>query len=240
MGQGSFGTVSALQFHTRPELDFADIVEEFDIAFQMVDSPTRSLKWDCDDVAILDRDTVRVALGWIEPAEKNQPWYMIVAAGPTPELHDSPPESGFYAAFLAYIVERTAEFLPYDAALFGDASQPVGTLLIDTVTDLLRLSENATPDDRAPDPASENIWNEAPIGSASATRETRKQRMREQARARQDWDIDGHAVPQIAAISLPKRLTIYTLSYSLLLQIPAIGAFLFVYTILRDSFPVAA
>ena len=47
-------------------------------------------------------------------------------------------------------------------------------------------------------------------------------------------------MPQIAAISLPKRLTIYTLSYSLLLQIPAIGAFLFVYTILRDSFPVAA
>ena len=96
MENSSFGTVSALQFQARPELNFVDIVEEFDIAFQMADSPTRGLKWDCDDVAILDRDLLRIALGWVEPSDEDQPWYLIIGVGPSPDMQGNPADLGYF------------------------------------------------------------------------------------------------------------------------------------------------
>ena len=38
----SYGSVIAMEFKARPSIAFADIVDEFDEAFQMVDTRTKS------------------------------------------------------------------------------------------------------------------------------------------------------------------------------------------------------
>mgnify|MGYP001804813811 CR=1 FL=1 len=128
----SYGSVVAMEFKARPSLAFLDLVEELDIAFQMVDSRTRSLTWDCEDVAIIDRDFVRVAMGWLPSHGKGQPWHLVVAVGAAPDEDLSKIEMSSYDFVADRILERTKEFLPSTAVLRGAASQPIGPALIDT------------------------------------------------------------------------------------------------------------
>ena len=81
----SYGSVVAMEFKARPSVSFEDIVEEFDVAFQMVDSQSRSLTWEREDTAIIDRDYVRVAMGWLPSKSKGQPWHLIIAVGSSPD-----------------------------------------------------------------------------------------------------------------------------------------------------------
>ena len=67
MNKQNFGEIAALEYHLPPEMDFPDIVEEFDIASHALATQVRRLTWDGDDVAIIDRESVRIALGWLPP-----------------------------------------------------------------------------------------------------------------------------------------------------------------------------
>ena len=80
-----YGSVVAMEFKGRPKVSFEDFVEDFDLAFQMVDSETRTLTWESADVAIIDRDYVRVAIGWLPSAGKRQPWHLVIVVGSSPD-----------------------------------------------------------------------------------------------------------------------------------------------------------
>ena len=67
MTREKFGTVAALQYAKRPKLDFATIVKEFDNSFQLIEGQERSQTWICRDIVMIDRDVVRVAMGWLNP-----------------------------------------------------------------------------------------------------------------------------------------------------------------------------
>ncbi|MCZ7675576.1 MAG: hypothetical protein M5U35_06520 [Roseovarius sp.] len=84
MEKQSYGSVVAMEFRRPPSIAFRDIVEEFDIAFQMADSHTRALTWDNDDIALIDRDCVRVGLGWLPAQRAGQPSHLVVAVGTPP------------------------------------------------------------------------------------------------------------------------------------------------------------
>ena len=213
MRRKNHGSVAALQYNSRPELEFADIVEEFDIAFQMIENQKRSLTWDCDDVAILDRETIRVALGWLEPDTPDAPWYLIVTVGANTDVKHNLPAPEYYDALAKYIAERIDRYLPFDAVMYGKASRPIGSELIDVVTDLLKLSAQATPDDVAPAGASQG---------------------RRDAAGQTHHPGQGDLVA-IEAPSAPKRLTVYAVSCTVMLQVPPIGAFMMVYAFLRDT-----
>ena len=222
------GSVAALQYNSLPDMEFADFVEEFDISFQMIENQKRSLSWDCDDVAIVERDTIRVALGWLAPDKDGAPYYIIIAVGPNPKVKHNPPDPAYYAALAKYITERTNRFLPHDAVMLGTASRPVGIELIDVVADLLKLSADAAPDDMAPgQPNRARGWRGRKAASDHLHHTTKPKH--------HSGRGDIIALP---ASSPPKRLTIYALSCTLMLQVPAIGAFMFVYAILRDTVPV--
>ncbi|WP_397542997.1 hypothetical protein [Roseovarius salis] len=258
----TFGSIVALQFRRRPGIEFADIVEEFDSAFQMVDARSRSLSWDCDDIAVIERDSVRVALGWLPPEDDTGRWHLIVAVGAVPGTDGEKiaPESFRYLA--DRIVERSRAFLPFTAVLHGNAQQPIGPALIDTTFDLLRLNTNHMPGDQRQSKKNmafpENVEDYAdmfsemtPSGRAEERAEpgplnqadtASKNTDRKHPIATAASGIAGHLEEMMktrAEPTEPLRLTIHTVALSLLLTVPALGAFMFTYTMLRDMTQVA-
>jgi len=248
MDTQSYGSIVAFQFRRPPSVGFADIVEEFDIAFQMVDSQRRALTWDNDDIALIDRDGVRVGLGWLPGLEKGEPSHLIVAVGAPPEVGDDTKAKAKTSATAGsragrsrrvdprcyrYIADRVAErtrgYLPFTALLHGEAHQPVSAELIDATFSLLRLDPGAM------------------AGDSTARGSGRGRRAG-------TGDADGHAgqthpfsVNHIRNLLLthsepsePIRLTIHTLALSIALYAPPLGAAMFTYTMLRDIFPMAS
>jgi len=249
----SFGSVAVMEFRRPPNMAFADIVEEFDIAFQMVDSRTRALSWDCDDIALIDRDCVRVALGWLPGKAQGQSSHLIVAVGSTPE-QDQPEgaptrvDPASFEFLADRIVERTRDYIPVKAVLRGTASRPVGADLVDTLFELLRVQSSDMPGDiRRPDRdrfapefdqyaggnmADSGDWHDTDAQADAATMTPQP-----------DAVESGHAGRLLltrARPTKPLRLTIHALALSLCLYVPALGAAMFAYTMMRDVFPVAA
>ena len=258
------GTVAALQFSERPALDFADIVEEFDIAFQ-TGAVQRRLTWDCDDVAIFDRETIRVALGWMQPERAGQPWYLILAVGSSPDAPQAPLTREFCEELATHILMRTQSYLPYDAVYRSETGQPVDAALIDTVTaQLLQASTQAATNIRA------NKTSEAPANGVghsglqeAATsganswytpllKNFRSGEARRHARATfgagaqtetEEMKKLREAICGASKeedITLPMHLSIYALGATMLIQVPPVGAALLVYTVLREDFRAAA
>ena len=245
----SYGSVVAMEFKARPSVSFEDIVDEFDVAFQMVDSQSRSLTWEREDTAIIDRDYVRVAMGWLPSKSKGQPWHLIIAVGSSPDEDLTKIEMSSYDFLADRILDRTNEFLPSTAVLRGDASQPVGKPLIDTLFDLLRADTAALPGDTA---APEDVILEdeeadyadmvdalLPPWERDDTKEVYSKAVFDQAEAKM---VERNARFQFgqSECSEPMRLTIHTLALSMCLYVPPLGAAMFAYTMMRDIFPVAA
>ncbi len=229
------GFVVGFEYRACPRMEFTDIVEEFDLAFQFVDAQTRALVWDCDDIALIERDYVRVALGWLPPDEDEGSWHLIAAVGPVEGRTDAPITTDSFARIADQIVERTQAFLPADTVLRGEAHQPIGPELIDSVFDLLRGMARQ-PDDAA---------RETPHAARTAPAPDDLS----------DLD-DGEVIDAVPALApkaavvqwlqkraeptKPLRLTIHTLAVTMMLYAPPLGAFMFVYTMLRDIAPVSA
>ena len=253
MDTQNYGSVVAMEFRSRPSIDFADIVEEFDIAFQMVDTRTRSLTWDCDDIAIIDRDYVRVALGWLPAGDNCNRWHLIVAVGAAPGEDMSKIEKSSFGFLADLIVDRTNEYLPSTAVLHGQANQPVSPQLIDKVFDLLRMDPSDMYGDKGKgkteperpktvyDEYADMVHSMSPPWTGSPEHEV------VYGQPNSGAYMDPEAGPMPGQIVLtrseptePLRLTIHTLALSLCLYAPALGAFLFAYSMMRDVTQVAA
>jgi len=216
MSRQNFGAITALEYHAPPELDFPDIVEEFDIASHALATQMRSLTWDGEDVAIIDRESVCIALGWLPPQRAQRPHYLVIAVGPPGRKARAALDPGAYETLMRRAVERVRDYLPFDAQLTGAARQPVGSALIDQTFDLLSATAPKTP---------------------KAARGKRRR-----AREAEDWaegainPEDVHAFPPPA--SVPMRLTIITFGLTLFLQAPPVGAALLTYATLREAQPL--
>lgn len=247
MNTDTYGTVAALQYAKRPKLDFATIVKEFDNSFQLIEGQERSQTWVCRDTVIIDREIIRIALGWLNPSTPGAPWHLIIAIGNTPKQADNTPIPGYLAALAQYIVGHFSYILPYDAILHGTANRPVSSEVIRTVADLLRLSENAVPHDSPPiesDNITNNIDDERPGPISDARLNEILENIPGNTKRAFDApdDTDTATASDIVAdaaaedaISLPKRLTIYTLGLTMAMQVPPVGAFLLTYAALRDG-----
>ncbi|MEO0780889.1 MAG: hypothetical protein AAFZ46_03940 [Pseudomonadota bacterium] len=255
----SYGSVIAMEFKARPSIAFADIVDEFDVAFQMVDTRTKSLTWDCEDIAIIDRDHVRVAMGWLPSKGRKQPWHLVIAVGCAPSEDLSKIEMSSYEFVADRILDRTHEFLPSTAVLRGEASQPVGPALIDTLFELLhadtaggaKASAKADAHDDA-DEAEDEIRSQKEHNYAEIVDTMVPPWVRNKdepdAFSKEIFDkaeeemIKRNQIFRLSQseCSQPMRLTIHTFALSMCLYVPPLGAALFTYTMMRDIFPVAA
>ncbi|WP_372921250.1 hypothetical protein [Roseovarius sp.] len=236
------GFVVGFEYRACPRMEFSDIVEEFDLAFRFVDAQTRALIWDCDDIALIEREYVRVALGWLPPDDDSGSWHLVAAVGPIkgPNSARINPEAFRFVA--DQIEKRTQDFLPADSVLRGDAHQEVGPELIDSIFDLLRDSAQAPCDTTAPD-------------ARTDTRTDPSARAGEMMDEADIMDDDADIIdavpvlPRAAAVqrwlttraepTKPMRLTIHTLALTMMLYVPPVGAFMFAYTMLRDIVPMS-
>jgi hypothetical protein len=219
-------------------MEFEDIVEEFDLGFQVADAQTRALKWDCDDIALIDRDYLRVALGWLPPDDLDGSWYLLAAVGPTePAI---PADAFSYVA--DQLVERVQAVLPADSVLHGVASQPVGPELMDTLFDLLRLTAATTRDDIAPpvpDIDDRRIFVEVEREMVKPVAENDLGNIDMSDIVMEDTRF-AKWLKKRAKSTVALRLTVHTLAVSLLIFAPPVGAFMLAYTLLRDMVPLAA
>jgi hypothetical protein len=218
MSRQIHGEIAALEYHSPPGMGFADIVEEFDIASHGLATQVRRLTWDGDDIALIDRECVRIALGWHRPEREDRPYYLVIAIGPPPrrKAHATGFDPSAYGVLLDRALDRLSSYLPCDALLRGSASQTVGTALLDRTFDLLGAT--------------------APRVSAADIETGRRKR----AEAREgDWQRDAIDPATLPAIpSQPLRLTVVTLGLTLFMHVPAIGIALLTYTALREAQPL--
>jgi len=241
------GYVVGFEYGACPRMDFTDIVEEFDLAFQFVDAQTRALIWDCEDIAVIERDYVRVALGWLPPDDEDGAWHLIAAVGPVDPSRQPPFIMASFRQIADQIAERTQEFLPSDSIMRGEAHSPVTPALIDSLFDLLRETAQTPCDTVAPKPSPEP----SPDPSHDILIDTHDFTGRDDTMFDRDDDvIDALPIlPPAAALTRwlgqrskptkPMRLTIHALALTMMLYVPPVGAFMFVYTMLRDIAPLS-
>jgi hypothetical protein len=215
MSRQNFGGITALEYHAPPDMDFPDIVEEFDIASHALATQVRRLTWDGEDVAIIDRESVRIALGWLPAQKAQRPHYLVIAVGPPRRKARAALDPAAYETLLRRAVDRVRDYLPFDAQLTGPAGQPIGSALIDHTFDLLSATAPKTP-------------------KATA-------RKRRRARDTEDW-AEGAVNPEELRsfprpASVPMRLTIITFGLTLFLHAPPVGAARLTYTTRREAQP---
>ena len=132
MSRQTYGEIAALEYHGPPGMEFPDIVEEFDIASHGLATQVRRLTWDGEDIALIDRECVRIALGWLPPERKDRPHYLVIAIGPPPRKKrlGTGFDPGAYGVLLERALERVGSYLPYDALLRGPSAQAVACIII--------------------------------------------------------------------------------------------------------------
>ena len=228
MSRQNYGQIAALEFFDPPEMDFPDIVEEFDIASQRLAPQLRRLTWDGEDIALIDRDAVRIALGWLPAQGFDQPSYLVLAVGPRNAKRNITLDPEAYEMLTRRLVERVRGYLPFDAVLHGAANRPISSALLDMTFELLSGCANEATQHRRP--------TQAPRQS-----KPRRQEHRGQSSARPKHPIPEDAVDARLAVpeaSLPMRLTIVTFGLTLFLHVPPLGAALLAYTTLREAQPL--
>jgi len=238
----TYGVVIGFEYRACPRMEFPDIVEEFDLSFQLADAQTRTLIWDCDDIAVIEREYLRVALGWLPPDDDGGAWHLVAAVGPCDTAAGRLLDDTSLAFLVDQIVTRTQNVLPADAVLQGPASGPVAPELIDDIFDLLRLSAR-TPCDTGARPNPAGPAPDTAQAGASPARfipgAERAETIDVPPKALPWHAIAGHWLSKRADPTHPLRLTVHTLAITLMLYVPALGASLFTYTMLRDLVPVS-
>jgi len=229
MSRQSFGQIAALEFFDPPKMTFPDIVEEFDIASQRLAPQLRRLTWDGEDIALIDRDAVRIALGWLPAATEDRPSYLVLAVGPRNTKRDGHLDPEAYEMLTRRLVERVRSYLPFDAVLHGAANRPVGSTLLDMTFELLAGCAGDAARTRRP----AHGVGKSPVRRKREDPET-------ELRPKPDRTPPEAEEAQLAlpGVSVPMRLTIITFGLTLFLHVPPLGAALLTYTTLREAQPL--
>lgn len=241
MNEQDFGTIAALEFRASPDQGFEDIVEEFDIAFRPMGLSSRSLTWNDEDIAFIERDSIRIALGWLPSDTKDVPGFLIVAVGQAPNSGGIHVDPLTCAMLKSHVLQHAETYLPIGNVLHADATQPVGTELIDMVSEMLRRDYQKLGDTAPAQDSGAFGWSE-PVKADPAYEVHPKSCDTAQGEMGQNdaanvLDAEFYDLVADKALSLPKRLTIYTLGATMLLYTPPVGITLLVYTTLRDFGP---
>jgi len=228
MSEQLFGTIAALEFCVHPRQGFEDIVEDLDISFQPTGLTRRTLIWDGDDVAIIERDALRILLNWLPPEHPDDPAYLLMAIGQSPispHVHVGIETCHFVKDVL---LAHLASYLPVSSVLHKDAHHPISADLIDAVADDILMQQRDTTTTRpqgfetqSQDHAARSPLNDPPSDMQDAP----------------DDVIEAEFSDLSDDCSLPKRLTIYTLGATMLFYTPPVGATLLIYSTLRDFAP---
>lgn len=240
MSEQYYGTIAALEFSAPSRHLFKAIVDDLDSSFQPFGIAKSSSDWLGDNVAVIERDSLRVLLGWLPSGCEREHCVLMFAVGHATVGGNIlvPKETCEFVRDV--LVSHLESYLQFDTVFRADATQPVDMNLLSTVAEILELgdaaahqSETLNSDARphrqaraltrdivlrakTPKKPAENAYEQFP----EIIEVTEEDRI-EQAEAHKE-------------LSLQKRLTIYALGATMLIYTPPVGATLLVYTTLRD------
>lgn len=249
MSQDSKCIVACLAYGVEPELSFPEIVSTFGDVLDSHRMQHRSISFDADDIALIDLDMMRIALGWYRPETSDQSWYLAIAVGPSPNALGQTMPRRVSERLAQSIIDRVNADLPFDAVLWSDTTPPLDVDKMDQILDALSGLASMPHDARssgAQDVRSVMAGAEANArasGGAPAdhlhvgdVQDTTPQHDAEatdkHSSARRLFAEVYVEKPQ--GCSLQMYLTVYTLGTTLLLMTPPVGAAMLAYTVMRD------
>lgn len=226
------GSIAAFGYRQPPAAGFPDIVNAIDALLQKTDAQPRTIRWSGNNIAIIDRVGVRIALGFLPPSTVDRYTHLVIAVGERPHEPDDDILSVSNIHMADKLAHRVRDDMPFDTIMRGETPETVDEELIWALFDLLRQTSAAAPEadvaanhDKAPDPAAVAVASaqDAHNFGVILAEDVPKNRCRAPT-----W-FSRRAHP-----SRPLRLTIHTFALSVMLYSPPLGAFLFTYSILRD------
>lgn len=249
MSQDTTCIVACLAYGAKPELSFPEIVRTFGDVLESHRMPQRSISFDSDDIALIDLDMMRIALGWYRPETPDQSWYLAIAVGPSPHSQRQTMPRRFSERMAQSVIERIGLTLPFDAVLWSETPPPLDVDRMDQVLDALSGLASMPSDPRNSD--AQDI--EAVVAGAESTARAEGGRPEDHLHVGEvedttpKGDNEDIGEPQSArrlfaevyvkepeGCSLQMYLTVYTLGTTLLLMTPPVGAAMLAYTVLRD------
>ncbi|MEM8775115.1 MAG: hypothetical protein AAGF53_08775 [Pseudomonadota bacterium] len=186
----------------------------------------RQILWPEDNIAMIDRDGVRIALGFLPPSESDQYSYIIIAVCTMEDLVGNRVHKISNIHLADKLVQRVKNDIPYDTIMRGETPEPVDENLLHSMFDLLRAA--TVPHGKGSDDTTTGIGADdtamASYGVILSDDVGKKL---------------SQMPPRLARRKMPGlvRLTIHLLALSVTLIAPPLGAFLFTYSVLRDAVP---
>ncbi|MEL6410104.1 MAG: hypothetical protein AAGK67_14625 [Pseudomonadota bacterium] len=225
MYQENESSIAAFGYREAPSVDFPRFVHEIDMLLQKTDKVPRQILWPEDNIAMIDRDGLRIALGFLPPSENERFSYIIVGVCTLEDLtYGVQKISNMH--LVDKLVQRIKVDIPYDTIMRGETPEPVNEALLYSMFDLLRAA--FVPEGKRSDSDSVGVAaDETAMASYGVILSDDVEKKLSQ------------MPPKLARTKppLPVRLVIHALALSVTLITPPLGAFLFTYSVLRDFFP---
>lgn len=213
MTEDEFGTITALDFSVAPLQGFEDIVEELDIMFRPEGLVRRSMIWDGPDLAMIERDTVRLLLSWLPTGRGDGSRYLVLGVGQSPSANGVAIGAESCRFVKTALLAHLESYLSFREVVHVDVACPLDSAVLDRFCDIL---------------------SDLPVQSRPAVAQAPG------ATIRFDTLETLEDTPEQEVCSMPKRLTIYVLGATMLIHTPPVGAALLVYSTLRDFGPERA
>ncbi|MDR9484048.1 MAG: hypothetical protein RI566_02640 [Sediminimonas sp.] len=250
MSQATTCIVACLAYGAEPELSFPEIVSAFGDVLDAHSMQQRSISFDADDIALIDLDMMRIALGWYRPETADQSWYLAIAVGPSPHSHRPTIPRRFSERLAQSVIDRINTDLPFDAVLWSDTTPPLDVDKMDQILDALGGVASMPSDPRS---SGAQEIRSVMAGAKESARMAggspedyihvgEVQDTTPHHDAEEPGDDKKTArrlfaevyVEEPEGCSLQMYLTVYTLGTTLLLMTPPVGAAMLAYTVLRD------
>lgn len=223
------GSIAALGYRKCPDVDFSAIVDDIDRILQNTDVHPRQVSWHDNSIAYIDRDGVRIGLGWLPGQGSGALSYLVLAIGPLP-VGEAALGSVSCIHLADRLVMRIKDDLPFDTVMRGETPEAVDTTLISTIFELLQtdpgLAAQDTRDHSEASDAEQTGRSTRTDGGHFDVIDPHEVTQSTSSLAR--W-MDKRALP-----TAPLRLTVHTLGLSVMLYTPPLGAFMLTYSLLRD------
>ena len=128
------GTIAQLLYAQKHQLNFAQIVGDLHALLMLFAGPHLIFEWDCDDIALFDLSSTRIALGWDTNPGKGYSACLTVSVGSATEP-TSPPFNNGHEEMCSRLVERLHKEFPALTILWHQTNEHLTADLIDRLVE---------------------------------------------------------------------------------------------------------
>ena len=125
-------TIAQLLYLAAPPLNFARLVAELDCTLDRLPGQSRTLTWDCEDVAIFEAENLRLVLAMTDAPATDYAACLTITAGPANAAAPQTPLLRRADVLCHLIAQKLANTTKPDATLWHRTPQVATAELVDT------------------------------------------------------------------------------------------------------------